>query len=372
MEKEQLSFRGACSLIIILIISNSIVLGLPGNVGQDGWISLLLTVVGVVPVTLMLARLVRLMPGQDIYAMAESVFGKIGGKIAIFLLGFYSFHLAALVLESNTQFIHMTFLFRTPMAVVTLVMLCAALYLGKCGVEVIGKWGMIVATIFLILLPLFFLLSVSDFDFRQMQPVLEHSVRDIGLSSLRMMSFPFGEAAIIMGIAGSLKKDVSPYKVGFTGLLVSGVVILTIFVHTCAVLGPVLMETAYFPAYKAASMIELGNFLERIESAVGFLYLLLGMVKAAVCIVSASRGAARLFALPSYKTLLIPIGFGAAALSLILFHNIIEQFDYWEVYKIYAVPFQLLIPLLIWITAEIRSKRGRLVPPEKGSPQPVG
>jgi spore germination protein KB len=56
----------------------------------------------------------------------------------------------------------------------------------------------------------------------------------------------------------------------------------------------------------------------------------------------------------------MPAGLLMLAFCAVIFKSTMEMFDFVKFYEYYALPFQLLIPLIIWITAEIRTKRGRL------------
>jgi hypothetical protein len=47
------------------------------------------------------------------------------------------------------------------------------------------------------------------------------------------------------------------------------------------------------------------------------------------------------------------------ALSSILFKNLMEMYDFVWVYRFLSVPFQPLIPLVIWIAAEVRASKQR-------------
>ncbi|MDD2476985.1 MAG: hypothetical protein PHI32_13890 [Dysgonamonadaceae bacterium] len=47
-----------------------------------------------------------------------------------------------------------------------------------------------------------------------------------------------------------------------------------------------------------------------------------------------------------------------AYFSLMLYDNIVEM-EYWirSIYKFYSIPFQIIIPLFVWVCAEIKSRK---------------
>jgi hypothetical protein len=41
----------------------------------------------------------------------------------------------------------------------------------------------------------------------------------------------------------------------------------------------------------------------------------------------------------------------------IVYTNITEMFEWFNIYRFYAIPFQIILPLLLWILAEIKAKK---------------
>jgi len=59
-----------------------------------------------------------------------------------------------------------------------------------------------------------------------------------------------------------------------------------------------------------------------------------------------------------YREILAPACLMSLALSVTSYESMMHLFDFVRTYyPIYAAPFQVIIPLLIWIAAEIRTRR---------------
>ncbi len=58
-----------------------------------------------VPCVLIYARILSLFPGEDIFSVAQTVLGKVAGKIAVALMSWFALHLGALVLRNFSEFI---------------------------------------------------------------------------------------------------------------------------------------------------------------------------------------------------------------------------------------------------------------------------
>lgn len=360
MSKEKLSSRNAYMLIMLIASASSMLLGIPPEADQDTWIALLASLLWTLPAVMIYARLIRLMPGRDIYNMAEAATGKIIGKIISVLFALYCLFVSSLVLNSYAGFAHMTSLFNTPIAVVTLILTSAGLYLAKIGVESLGKWSAIAFFILFISTLFMVVLSIKAFNITNLLPVMFHSLTEIGGVSFKLASFPIGDIVIILALAHGFSKETNSYKLFLLATVSATVFLTAVFTHTCGLLGTEGITAFYFPNYKAAGLVRIGSFLERIEALMGIVYILAGTAKMAAGFIGAGRGVSKVFNLSSYKSIIIPIGLTAAAWAAVMFRNIVELFDFMRIYPYYAPVFQFLIPLIIWIPAEIKAKRRTL------------
>ena len=100
--------------------------------------------------------------------------------------------------------------------------------------------------------------------------------------------------------------------------------------------------------------------MQRIEITVAFAFAITALTKITVCLLAACKGIAHVFNLKEYESITIHTGILMAFLAYILYDNIAEMQKWaFEVYPYYAFPFQVILPVIIWITAEIRIKSGR-------------
>lgn len=74
-----------------------------------------------------------------------------------------------------------------------------------------------------------------------------------------------------------------------------------------------------------------------------------------VCLLAASKGLENVLDLDNYRKVVIPVGLLMIVLSLIIFTNVMEMFDWTlKIYNYYAFSFQVILPVIIWITAEVK------------------
>lgn len=358
MNKEKITFREAVCILAIFICGSSAVMGGLTEVEQDSWISLILSQLFVFPIVTIYARIMKLYPELNLFEILNIIFGKVFGKIITLLFTWYAIHLAAIVLRSFSEFFQISSLHLTPLIVLTILIFLVSVYLAKSGVKVFGRWSILVFIIFLTIILMTSLLLLKDMDIGNIMPFMNHSTVSIISGSYKLFTFPFAETVLFLALADSIKKEDSPYKIYFLGVALGALFLLLIMLRNILTLGPYLLKSDYFPSYNVVRIIEIGDFFLRIEESIADNFILGGITKIAVCLFAASKGLASLFNIKDYHKVIIPVGLSSAALSCILYTDIVEVFNFISIYQIYVIPFQIILPVLIWLGAEIKKRIG--------------
>lgn len=336
-------------------------MGAGTEAGQDAWISLLLAIAGAIPVVLVYARVMRLFPEKGLFEIIEALFGKVIGKIFTVLICWYAIHLCSLVMKNFSEFIKLTAMPETPELPIMIMIALVAVYIVKSGVESLGKWALAVFPVICFVILLTVLMSLNKFDLSNLQPVFGHDLGTVASASVVGITFPFGETVLFLSIAGAIKRTDSPKKLYIYSVVISGVILIFVTIRNIGMLGVPLWKAEYFPSYAAVRIIHVADYLMRIEGSIAMNFVLTGITKITVCLFAASKGLASLFGIKDYKQMAMPAGLLALALCAIVYKSIMEMFDFLKVYQYYALPFQIIIPLIIWMTAEIKTRRGKLI-----------
>lgn len=357
--KQQCSMREMCSIAICMLLGSTVVLGVSSQGGRDSWISILLAFAMVVPFTVLYARLVKLMPEQSLFEMVENVFGKIWGKVFIVLFVWYGLSLGAMVLRNFSEYIKITMLPKTPEVIIMMVMILFSAYITLSGNRILGKISCVVLALMLMVVVVTVLMSLSDMKLENLLPILEHGPQQVFSGAVSIAFFPFGEIVLILVLMKSSSAKTSSYKVFLLSLAISALFLLVIFLRNLLILGEKTLEISYFPSYSTARIITLGSLLERLDAFIAIFITLTGFIKLAVCLMAATKGMTKLFRIRPYKVLVFPVTVFTWALCTILYRNIMEITEFIEYYPYYAAPFQVLLPLILWIGAEIQMKKRR-------------
>ncbi|WP_018753372.1 GerAB/ArcD/ProY family transporter [Paenibacillus sanguinis] len=366
MDKEVISHGEARTILILYIMGSTMILGAAGEAKTDSWISILLAMAIAVPIYWAWARVLTLYPGQNMFDIALHVLGKWIGKAFILIYIWYAFHLGALVLRNFGEFMEAEAMPETPMLVPMLFVTALGIGVVRAGIETMGRSGRMLLNMCLVTMLLVFLLVLGKLHYSNLLPILDRGWPRVWKGAFSAFSFPFAEAVIFLGAISSIKGKKNLTGIFLYSLLIGGALILFITLRNIMVLGVYTIDNVYFPSYAAVGRINVGNFIQRIEGSVSIVFVICVFMKLSVCLMAASKGIAKLFSLDSYRSVVIQTGLLTAYLAYLLYDNIMEM-QYWTtyIYSIYAVPFEILLPLSLLLFAEIKTRRD-----QRSKPQP--
>ncbi len=344
-------------MMITFTLGSTLVLGAGGAAKNDIWLAILISILMVIPMILIYARILTIYPGKSLYEILEAVFGKVFGKILALPFIWFAFHMGSLVIRNFTEFIVIVSLPGTPQTIIAIFMTVLCIWAVRAGIEVMGRWTAIMLPILMLVILAVTFLFAPILDFRNLKPVLYEGFKPVMDSAFSVFAFPFAETVLFLTILHKLRAKSSPYKVYFWNLLIGGSIILIVSVRTLLSLGVANISILFFPSYASVRLINIGDFLERIEVSVAMIFLFAGFIKISVCLYAASTGIASLLSYQNYRRIVVPIGLSMMILSAIIYTNTLEMFEWSNIiYKYYALPFEVFLPLIILISAEIKSR----------------
>jgi spore germination protein KB len=344
--------RGSVAMLLLLYMGSGNALGRSLGLGADTWIAYLLGLLLAAPLLLVLARLVQLTPGMDLYDMLDYTLGRRLAAIAAALYFFYFIALAATVGVRYGAFLQFTSLTHTPLIVILLALFAVCAYLAGSGVETLGKWSTLWAATALLAAVLLTLLAIPSMRLENLLPIAASGGGAIFRGGHRITRLPFGEAVVLLALLGHLDRRANPYRLFFLGAtLAAGFFVLT-FLRDAAVLGAGNMDSLRYPHFQAAGVLQVGAGMTRIESLASIPPVITGLTKAAVCLLAAAGALRRIFGLAHGGLVLIPLALFCVGLSMMLFDKRAALFAYPAVHLRIAPLFQLAIPVLMWLIAE--------------------
>lgn len=346
-------------MLITFIWGNAIIILRDISSNQDAWFASLLSGAMAVPVYFIYSRIIKLFPQKAFGDILKTVFGKVLGVIILALFVFYAFFVAANILRQLTEYIQITALPETPQYAFAICITLVCVYMLKLGIEVMGRWSMFILPVIVFIFLMAFLLSTYLMDFNHFKPVLHNSFQVIANNAYSYFTIPYGEAVVFLFLCDSLKEPAKTFKIFFVSLAAGTGVITLAIIRNIAALGVENIKYLTFPSFNAVRLIQIGSFIERIELIISVILTLCGFFKLCACLLAASKGMAHILHLNSNRATIAPLALLMLLLSPILFKSVMEMFDFSMVYSYFCFPFQVFLPLIIWITAEIKHKQNK-------------
>lgn len=357
MEKEVISQKQAVLIISTFIIGSSAVLGGGSQAKQDTWVAIIFAMTMACLIIFVYARISRIFPGKDIYEILNALFGKVLGKIISLIFLSYAFRLAALVIRDFTEFVRIISLSETPACIIALSSVILAIWAIRGGIELLGRFLAIFFPVYLIMVITVSLLSIPLFNFNNLKPFLYDGLQPVLKASFSVFTFPFAETVVFLCLMGKVRKNRSIYKVYYSSLLIGGIILLIISVRSILVMGVPNTVIQNFASYASSRLIRIGTFLQRIEGSIAIVFMISGFTKATVCMYAGTKELAHLFNIKDYRKLAAPVGIIIALYSMIIHKDFAELVEWSrDIYPYYTIPFQIIIPVIVWITAEIKTR----------------
>ncbi|MCL2030843.1 MAG: endospore germination permease [Oscillospiraceae bacterium] len=351
-----MSQRQAGALTALFLLGNCLIFGVNTAGGRDSWIALLIAAGVSVPMLCVYARLPALYPDHGFFEIIEALLGRAAGSAVTALLIGFALYSAAYLIRSVNEFVFINALPEPPYLLFTAAFALAGLYLLCRGSETIGKWATagLVLTVFCVVSG--FVFSAREMDFRAFLPVLRRPAGDILRASGQIAAFPMLQSVLLLPLLEKQGGAFKPRRALLGGLAAALAVMLLVVAQQFALLGEYAAQNAPFPSYSALKIVSAGSFLSRLEKILSGYLLVAALLHLAVCLNAAQRGLSRLFPIQKPLRSALPLLLCAAALSGFIAGDVWGLKALPAVFPWYAAAAGGLVPLLLWIRAELRRR----------------
>ena len=356
MKNEAISERQATILIILFLLGNSLLVGTGNLAKQDVWIAIIIAISWSVILLLMFSRILSLYPGKDLFDILQIVMGKFIGKIISILMIWFAFHTGTLVLRILADFTNTLVFPDTPVVMPMIFFTILLIWSLKAGIEVLGRWAEYFSWIIILIVIIVPVLSIPQMDISRLKPILSNGVEPLLKGAFGSFTFPFGQTVIFTMVFSNISKVKNYKKTFIIGLLVAGGLILLTSLRNLLVLGSETISGLLFHSTMSVSLIRLG-FLQRLEMTVVIVFLVCVFIKVSICIFAVCNGVSKVFGFDDYKFIATPVALLMLSFSFFVYKSTMEsQFFASNIWPYYSFPFEVIIPLIIFIVAEIKSR----------------
>lgn len=358
LEKGKISPRQAMLLTIAFLLGSAILLipsATTASARQDAWLSMILATLAGLVIIYVYTSLALRFPDLNFVQYSEKILGRFAGKLAGLIMIWFALHLGSLVTRNFGDFLNITVLQNTPLAVINSAILLLSAIVVKKGLEVIARVNELTLPFLIILIFVLTALSMPETDIRRLEPVLENGIKPVIAGALPAIGFPFAETVLFTMIIPYVNHPGRARRSMLTGALAGGFLLFLVILRTLTVLSPGATAKFWYPALESIRMIDLFNIIQRVEVVIIVGWIILGFMKITVCLYAFVLGLAQWLNLKDYRPLSLPAGVLMVSLSLFVYGNYTEEAAFAaKIWFPYAIPVTFILPLVMLTVAWIQ------------------
>lgn len=366
MKKQLISSRQFTIIVTLYTVGTGILIipaSIASEVKQDAWI---VATIG----TLLSLFLIKLyiilsnkMENLSIVEITEKFLGNIVGKFISLCFVLLTLLSSGELLYFIGNFLQTEVMPETPPVVFTILFNFIILFAVYQGIEVFARTLEILFPIFLFIFITFLFFVSPQIDIRNIQPIFEVSVPPLIYSVLHFMGlFSFPLIVLLMVFPSAINNLQTGKKGFYIGTLVGGFIITAFIALTILVLGVTNTSLRTFPSYTLAQKISIGDFLQRIEIIMAFMWMVTIFVRSFIYFYASLIGISQMLKLKDHRPLILPLGMIAIALSQIVHANIIHSDQYnQQTWPLAIAVFAILLPLILLFVAKLKTLKNKNV-----------
>lgn len=363
MNKTHISSLQFGALIIMFVISSSTLI-LPTLLAmqarQDAWLSTLLGTSVSMLLVLLYGKLGTRFPRMTLAEISDRLLGKFAGKALMLLFLCYLFVITSGLLSQVGTLATSLFLSRTPAPAVHLLFFAIIVFAVLLGLETFARAAELFLPFVLLLLLLLLIALLPLIEFRNLLPVLEHGVGPVIKGTITVIGVPFLDLAILLMLFPSVSDSKAAYKMYFAATAFGGFLLIVVILFSTLILGPYVTEIVEYPFFVLAQKVNIGNFVQRIESMVIMIWIISLFFKITICYYALLLLSGQIFQLRSFKSLALPMGFIVLVLSVTLFPTSVSFWEFIaEQWTPSVLPYGLFIPGILLLIAWMKRRSAK-------------
>jgi spore germination protein len=351
---ESVSRRQTVLLAIALVLDANLV-SLPNQIigvaKIDSWLSYILAMLGIILPVWLISKVLARFPGQDLFSIMISRFPVMGRMVsALFVLFF--FILLVRDIRVLTEFVNITLLPSTPLVMISLLVVVTIVLTTRAGIQVIARMTEIwlpMFTIFLLLVPF---LLFSEFEVRNLFPMLYNGLIPPIQGSWYAVAY-IGEVMILPFLFAS---GAFRFREGFLGLAIGTGILLLVNTYLILSLGTNLSSKMLFPLYETLRLIRITDFLDRFDLPYILVYMPLMITKVSLLFYAVAHGLKRMIPALSIREFLVPLGVWSFVSSFWFFQNSVQLFMMNRTWSVLAILCEIALPCLFYLVLRTRKK----------------
>lgn len=323
------------------------------KVGQDMWISGIISVLFTLLFVLIVVYIGKSFPGKTVIEYGQKLLWRIPGKLLGLVLTVYflvsSSNCIAMYIHHLTDFL----LPETPFWVVTVLHMAVICYLVWKGPEVIARMGVIAFSLAVVFYFLVFLASLAEIDFRRLLPLFDYGILADTIASFSADTFVGINQILITMLLPLVSDQKKALRSATAGVSIGGIFFVFYFIVELMVMGSQVVALMRIASMDFVRSIQITQYLHRFESFMVGLWYWSMLVQAGILMYCSLKAFEQTIGIKKEKTkriFLIIFGVIIAVISYLISYDRVLFLNYREfTWQYIAIPINYGIPALLLI-----------------------
>lgn len=346
-----------CMIISFIMGSTLLITMIDGIASQDTWLVVIFGFAVSVPFLLIYSNLSKRFPGKSLIQMNDIVFGKVIGRIISLIYITYFFLLLTFNINDVAGFYTGYVMPDTPQMVFIVIFVVVCAFAIQRGIAAVAKISLLATVLTVSAVILTTILLIGNMDFSNFLPVLDKPVMKYVQAAQITVEIPYLEIVSLLMVVPLVKDNKKITRSWLLGGGIAALLFLTIVIRDTTVLGGasgILGDNSY----EAIRLIDIGEFLTRIELLIALNYTTSLFIKICVLYYATLNGISQLLGIERNNSLILPLGSIAIVFAAVKVESVIMHTVWGSQYAaVFSFPCTVLFPLLTVIVAAIRKRR---------------
>ena len=362
MERQETISSKQMAYLFFGFMTGSSIINVPNpliGLAQNGaWISLMISqIIGFFLLGCVL-YLHHKHPGMTFVNYSKKTVGRFVSILFIITFSFVLFIMVSWIVLDMGAFMISTMMRNTPLYAFNALIMASAAMTVRAGIEVMVRMFVIFVHLLLFFVFLVLLLSIPNYHPEFLLPIFPEGLLPVLHGSYFVFGFPFAEVIVFTMLLSFTSKKAGDglNKKMFLSLFFNGLILMITTIVTIMVFGPIAGEIKY-SLFGVSRLIDIANFLQRIESVIGISLIAGSYMKATIALYALNLMLSQLFKLKDDRILIFPISISCFLLTLVMFNNESEFIEkVTQVWPLTHFSFTVTPVLIVALVTLIRSK----------------
>lgn len=354
---SHLQLRGLIVSIVIGVGVLNMQNPLAEEMGQNGWIAILISGLLTIPMVMLINKVFEMYPDKDFFEVGKAIYGPFFIIIKI-VFTLYLLMIAAFVARNLAELVKVFILRNTPLEVILITFILSCIYLASYEIDVIARAGYFMYPIIILFSIVIILIGLPNADWNRVLPLFRTDIGSI-LRGIRVCFFNFSGIGLIIFMLPFVEDKKKIFKSEVFAISTITLIYTAIFLAVVANFSINQITLINYPVFTLSRRVDLpGYFLENLDGLIMALWVIIIFGTMVPVYYSASKVLSNMFKVKHHAYFvigLVPVIYLVAMMP----DNFIQLTDDMGQYLEYlGLACELIIPILTLVLGVVRKKVG--------------